>query len=78
MDTLLETRERLVRLETKMDSALSHLEKIAVAQDACPARRAYLVDSIKLQRERRFLAWGGWVVALVSTGATALNLWLAR
>ena len=76
--TILETRERIVRLETKMDSVLTHLERIAERQEACPAREAYLANKIKVQRENRFLAWGGWIIAVVSTIATIVNLWLSK
>jgi len=65
----LETRERLVRLETKMDQALTTIVAVHDRQNTCPARQAYLsrqnVNAEDDLRRERWISRTGWGLALL-------------
>ena len=69
MNDELETRERIVRIETKLDMALDKLITVADTQQACPARQAYLsrrtVAAEDDLRRQRWIARTGWAVAIL-------------
>ena len=68
-DLELETRERIVRIETKLDVALETLKTVAVRQRECPARQAYLshrtVQAEDDLRRQRWISRIGWIIAII-------------
>jgi hypothetical protein len=64
-----ESRERLVRVETKLDAALQAIKAVHERQEACPARQAYLskrlVSAEQDIRRQRFFGITGWTLAIL-------------
>jgi hypothetical protein len=64
-----ESRERLVRVETKLDALIDTVAIVAKAQKDCPARNAYLsrqsVNADDDLRRSRWIARTGWGIALL-------------
>lgn len=76
MEIDVESRERLVRVETKLDTLIDSVSVIKKTQADCPARNSYLAnkrvsEAEDQQRERaikkdsRLFGWTGWALAVV-------------
>jgi hypothetical protein len=74
-----EVRERVARIETKIDVLSDLVKEVKINQSECPARAGYLAGEYSRKRqitlEGRLFGWTGWIVAAVGILSQVFLWW---